>query len=136
MESNKHNLGPLETYLLSVLCEQKDASVRELMAIGKLKAAYTTIMTTLDRLYKKGLLSRAKDPQGRAFRYSLRHDERELYRTVFGPDLKVLLRSASSAALPVSFLVDTVTEHDAAWLDEMERAINRKRQELKKQKRS
>jgi len=32
---------------------------------------------------------------------------------------------------PLSFLVDAVTEHDAALLPELERAVERKRRELR-----
>jgi len=133
----KHSqLGPLETHVLSVLCQRKDATVRELLAAGDIDAAYTTIMTTLDRLYKKGLLDREADSQGRAYRYRLKLSKQNLYQTVFGPGLNQLLQSAANPSLPVSFLVDTVAEHDAALLDELSRAVNRKRQELRRREKS
>ncbi len=51
----------------------------------------------------------------------------------FSPnELEKLLRSAQDTATPLSFLVDTVTQHDARLLDELERVVDRKRQELKK----
>jgi predicted transcriptional regulator len=124
-------LGPLETHLLGLLCRIKDATVRELLGCGEIKAAYTTVMTTLDRLYKKGFLDREPDTgQGRAFRYRLKQGQREIYQAVLGSDLSCILRSASDPALPVSFLVDAVAEHDASLLDELGRAVNRKRQEM------
>jgi predicted transcriptional regulator len=130
--SEQAQLGPLETHLLAVLCRVKDATVRELLATGKVKAAYTTIMTTLDRLYKKGFLDRSLDTQRQAFRYRLKQGEREFYRAVLGSGLNRILRDAASPSAPVSFLVDAVTEHDAALLDELERAVSRKRQELRR----
>lgn len=130
--SEQAELGPLETHLLGLLCRVKDATVRELLVAGKIKAAYTTIMTTLDRLYKKGFLDRALDAQGHAFRYRLKQGEREFYRAVLGSGLNRVLRAAANVSLPVSFLVDAVTEHDAALLDELGRAVNRKRQELRR----
>ena len=45
-------------------------SVREVRSGLGDGLAYTTVMTTLDRLYKKGLLERQRD--GRAFRYAAR----------------------------------------------------------------
>ncbi len=45
---------------------------------GKIHQAYTTVMTTLDRLYKKGLLDRVAE--NRAFRYTPRHTRQELQR--------------------------------------------------------
>jgi predicted transcriptional regulator len=126
-------LGPLETHLLGLLCRIKNATVRELLASGEVAAAYTTVMTTLDRLYKKGLLGREADSgQGRAFRYRLKQGQREIYQVVLGSDLTRILRSAADPALPVSFLVDAVAEHDETLLDELRRAVNRKRQELRR----
>ncbi|MFZ0286200.1 MAG: BlaI/MecI/CopY family transcriptional regulator, partial [Terriglobales bacterium] len=74
--SPKAQLGPLEQRLLEELWKCKSATVRELVDHGDLKLAYTTVMTTLDRLYKKQLLDRAAE--GRAFRYHPRHTQDEL----------------------------------------------------------
>ena len=126
-------LGPLETELLAAVCRRGHATVRELLAEG-LDFAYTTVMTTLDRLYKKNLLARELDPQRRAFRYRVKPSEPELYRAVLGRDLTHILRSASDPALPVSFLVDAVAEHDSELLDELQRAVERKRRELRRRK--
>src|SRR3954467_4117703 len=68
-------LGPLEQELLRVLWTRGDATVRELIEVSAVDGAYTTIMTTLDRLYKKGLLERS--PEGRAFRYRPKQSEAE-----------------------------------------------------------
>lgn len=125
-----HRLGPLETQLLRVLWQRGDATVRELMAEPAICGAYTTLMTTLDRLHKKGLLDRVLD--GRAFRYSPTLTEEEYNRSAFAAGLSELLHSARDAAAPLSFLVDTVTQHDAKLLGELERLVDRKRQELKK----
>jgi predicted transcriptional regulator len=131
-DSKQAQLGPLETHLLSLLCQRKDATVRELLASGKIEAAYTTVMTTLDRLYKKGFLNRASDVQGQAFRYSLNQGERKFYRAILGAKISCLLQSAANPCLPLSYLVDAVTEHDSALLEELRRAVNRKRQELRR----
>jgi len=123
------NLGPLETELLRALWKRGNATVRELIAEGHSLAAYTTVMTTLDRLHKKGLLERA--PHGRAYRYSPRYTEAEYNRLLFTGAVQRLLRSSAVSVAPVSFLVDAVTEHDAALLRELERAVERKRRELR-----
>ena len=128
----RHQLGPLELHLLGVVCRRSNATVRELLEENEVDAAYTTVMTTLDRLFKKGLLDRATDGRGHAFRYRLKNTQQDLYRTVLGPDLKQLLASAADPSLPVSFLVDTVAEHDTALLDELTRAVNRKQRELRR----
>ncbi len=45
-------LGPLETQLLRLVWERGHATVRELIDSREVSGAYTTVMTTLDRLYK------------------------------------------------------------------------------------
>lgn len=121
-------LGPLELQLLRTLWQRGDATVRELLDDAAFPAAYTTVMTTLDRLYKKGLLDRALE--GRAFRYRPNQTEEEYNRRNLADGLKSLLDSAGDPSAPLSFLVDTVAQHDARLLDELERAVGRKRQKL------
>lgn len=122
-------LGPLETELLRALWRRGDGTVRELLDDLGAPCAYTTVMTTLDRLYKKGVLERAQD--GRAFRYRPRQTEEEFNRGTVASQVQELLASSGDAAAPISFLVDTVTEHDAALLVELQRAVERKRRQLK-----
>jgi len=43
-------LGPLEQRLLGEVWARNNATVRELIEHGQLEIAYTTVMTTLDRL--------------------------------------------------------------------------------------
>lgn len=124
-------LGPLETELLHALRRRGDATVRELLDEAAVQAAYTTVMTTLDRLYKKGFLDRVLD--GRAFRYRSKETAEEYNRNTVAAGLQELLISASDPSSPLSFLVDTVTEHDAALLDELRRAVGRKRRALRKE---
>ncbi len=128
---SSRSLGPLENQLLRALWQRGHATVRELLVESGSESAYTTIMTTLDRLFKKGLLEREHD--GRAFRYRPRQSEAEHSQSAVASNLQKLLHVSSDAAVPVSFLVDAVTEHDVALLDELERAIRRKRRELRKQ---
>jgi len=106
--------------------------VRELLAAGEVHAAYTTVMTTLDRLFKKGLLDRRPDGSSRAFRYRLKPATRDFYHSALSADVERLIASSSDPTMPVSFLVDAVAQHDAALLDELGRAVNRKRRELRR----
>jgi len=133
-EPKAPQLGPLERRLLALLCQRTGATVRELLSCGQIQAAYTTVMTTLDRLYKKGFLERTHDAEGKAFRYRLKNGEREFYNLVLGPDLKSVLASAVNPSMPMSFLVDAVAEHDAALLTELRRQVDRKRHELRSSK--
>jgi predicted transcriptional regulator len=124
------SLGPLEQELLRAVWRRGDATVRELTDSGEVEGAYTTLMTTLDRLYKKGIL--AREAEGRAFRYRPLYSEEDLKRNFVADGLKQLFGSKNPAPAPVSFLVDEITKHDATLLDELERAIERKRRELGK----
>ena len=123
-------LGPLESRLLQSLWDRGDATVRELLVENHLRAAYTTIMTTLNRLHKKGLLDRVFDGQHRAFRYRPTQTQDEFLRSTLTADVEQWLRSATHPALPLSLLVEAVTKHDAALLDELMRAVERKKREL------
>jgi BlaI family transcriptional regulator, penicillinase repressor len=123
-----NQLGPLEQRLLGEIWSRNDATVRELIHHAQLEMAYTTVMTTLDRLYKKGLLGRTEE--GRAFRYFPRVTKEELQREAAGQAIQQLL-GAGPASLPLSYLVEAVTEHDTQLLDELQQLIENKRRELR-----
>ena len=123
------NLGPLEARLLDALRLRGDATVRELLLEAGSGTAYTTVMTTLDRLYKKGLLDRMAE--GRAFRYSPRHTQEEIQRAVAGEAIQQLFDSSQTSSLPLSYLIEIVTGRDFVLLDELQSLIERKRQELR-----
>ena len=68
-------LGSLESALLELVWRLGESSVRQLHAQSPPGLAYTTIMTTVDRLYKKGLLKRSR--VGKAYVYGPRLAEKE-----------------------------------------------------------
>jgi predicted transcriptional regulator len=123
-------LGPLEQQVLEALWARGTATVRELLEDQKITQAYTTVMTTLDRLYKKRLLDRVAE--GRAFRYSPRQTPEELRRVAVAEGLRQLLASCDASSLPLSYLVEALSTHDAQLLDELMVLVERKRRELKK----
>jgi predicted transcriptional regulator len=57
---NPPALGPLEIAVMEILWVQGESNVHDVVEKLGRPLAYTTVMTTLDRLYKKGLLSRHK----------------------------------------------------------------------------
>ena len=128
-QSSLTQLGPLEQRLLQEIWARGPATVRELLADSAMKIAYTTVMTTLDRLYKKQLLNRSAE--GRAFRYSARVTREELQRAAAGQAIQQLLDSGSAASLPLSYLVEAVTEHDIELLGELQQLVENKRRELR-----
>jgi predicted transcriptional regulator len=121
-------LGPLEQRLLDALWARGSATVRELVDGGCADLAYTTVMTTLDRLFKKGVLTRSEE--GRAFRYVARFSREELRREAAGHAFRQLLDASPASSLPLSFLVEILGERDAQLLDDLRKLVERKRREL------
>jgi len=120
-------LGSLERDVLEQLwAADGEASVRQVQAAcGEL--AYTTVLTTLDRLFRKGLVQRRRD--GRAFLYRPRLSRDELRQGLASDVIDSLLGADAEAARPVmSTFIDVVEQRDAALLDELERLLrDRKR---------
>src|SRR5262245_38783306 len=103
-----------------------EVSVRDLLETFDGAFAYTTLMTTVDRLYKKRLLDRRRE--GRAFLYTARISQEQLRRGVAADVIDSLLGEGSDSARPVmSTFVDAVGERDRALLDEPEEPIRRRR---------
>jgi predicted transcriptional regulator len=122
-------VGPLEERLLDKLWDRDSATVRELLDDSSLDLAYTTVMTTLDRLFKKNLLSR--EAEGRAFRYTPRFTREELHRDAAGEAFRQMLNASPASSLPLSHLVEIVSEKDAELLDRLHDAVEAKRAELR-----
>jgi predicted transcriptional regulator len=126
--SASQQLGPLEQRMLDVLWARGSATVRDLVESGCQDLAYTTVMTTLDRLFKKGLLTRSEE--GRAFRYSPQFSREELHREAASQAFRQLLDASPASDLPLSFLVEILGERDAQLLDDLRKLVERKRREL------
>ena len=107
-------LGALEREVMALAWDRPEVSVRDVCDRLGTGVAYTTVMTTMDRLFKKGLLARRK--AGRAFVYRAAATRHELENAV------------------LSSLVDVVSERDRALLDELERLVREKRRSLERQK--
>ena len=108
-------LGPLERRVLEALWQRLEpSSVRALLQCFP-NLAYTTLMTTLDRLHRKGWLDRTKS--GRAFVYHPRWRRDELARA----ENRAVLRPL------VSFLVETIDDVDTELLDELEELVRTRR---------
>jgi len=122
-------LGPLERQTLVEVWRRGDTSVRDLFVSFEKRIAYTTLMTTLDRLYKKRLLSRRKD--GRAFIYSAMVTNEELEQSIAEDVINGLLGQNSEGVEPIlACIVDTISDNDRELLNELDRLIKQKRLEL------
>jgi predicted transcriptional regulator len=124
-------LGTLERRVLEEIWRRKEVTVREVYGLFGERIAYTTVMTTLDRLFKKKLLQRRKD--GRAFLYSASISEADLKQGITEDVIEGLLAHHAEAVGPVlACIVDAVSEQDKELLDELDRLIKQKRKELKR----
>jgi predicted transcriptional regulator len=126
--TSAQQLGPLEQRLLDGLWVRGNATVRELVDESYQDLAYTTVMTTLDRLFKKGLLTRSEE--GRAFRYAPRYSREQLHREAAGHAFRQLLDASPASTLPLSLLVEILGERDAQLLDDLGELVESKRRQL------
>ena len=123
--------GPLEARVLDALWGRTgEARVRDLLPAFP-GVAYTTVMTTLDRLFRKGMLERRKT--GRAFAYRPRLTREALRSQLAGSAIATLLPGEADAVRPIlSMFVDAVGERDRALLDELESLIRSRRDEIER----
>jgi len=87
-------------------------------------SAYTTLMTTMDRLHRKGVLERRK--VGRAFAYRAVSSRQELESGLVTRALQSVLKTGSAEPI-LSFFVEEVSRQDDRLLDELERLVREKR---------
>jgi len=128
-------LGPLETEVMEVCWAAADASAREV--VDSLNArrkrsrrhaaetlAMTTVVTTLDRLYRKGLLVR-RGTRG-DYRYAADMSREELERRLVQRVLEELVEDFREPTL--SYLADHL-DMDAAEVERLDEEIERRRRE-------
>lgn len=128
----QHALGELECAVLEHVWSLREATVHDVVAQMNRPLAYTTIMTTLDRLYRKGLLLRLK--RGRAFVYAAAHSKQDLQREI----ARELVNEISADPMHsknflLSFLIESVDPEDAEVLAKLEAAIREKRRQSKQE---
>lgn len=121
-----HVLGELETAVMESLWREPGQTVSEVeeRLQREREIAHTTVLTTLDRMHRKGYLTRAK--QGKAFVYAPRYTREEFERGVAQEVLGALLHQFTEPAL--SAFVELVGEN-AHTLDQLEAMIQEKRRQ-------
>jgi predicted transcriptional regulator len=119
-----HVLGKLQTTVMEVLWHEPGLTVNEveMRLQHRREIAHTTVLTTLDRMHRKGYLTREK--QGKAFVYEPSYTREEFEQRVAQEVLGSLLGQFSEPAL--SAFVDIVSE-DSEKLDRLEAMIKEKR---------
>ena len=120
------SLGALEAQVMAVLWSGDHATVtvREVLVVlhaesGTKKHAYTTIMTVLDNLYRKGLVNRQRD--GRSFRY-----EAALTREQYTAELlDEVLSTATDTRGTLMHFVESMSDRE---VDELRHALEAARE--------
>ena len=130
LASRKIRLGPLEEKVLSAMCERPDGiTIRELRERADIGRAYITIVTTMNRLRKKGLVDRIaiEGTKVVTFRYVPRFTMAEVERDVAGHAIRQVLGLDLSGPLLLSRMVEEISEHDSELLEELGRLLDEKR---------
>jgi len=124
--------GALEQRVLGIVWELGEANVRAVRARLTEPLAYTTIMTTLDRLFRKGVLERKR--AGKAYVYWAVGPRVELEGSLLAQVVTRALGGAGKREPLLSSFVNALSSRDHALLDELEQAVRERRRALKRQK--
>ena len=121
--------GHLEERVMDILWSCSEANVRDVVDKLERPLAYTTVMTTLDRLYKKGLLARRKE--SRAFIYSPRMTKNDWEKErASGLVAQFLSGPDEGRELLLSTFLDAMGDLDEQLLEELEKKIRAQRRRL------
>ncbi|WP_347331142.1 BlaI/MecI/CopY family transcriptional regulator [Marinimicrobium locisalis] len=123
---NTPPLGDLEIAVMKVLWQAPEQSAKDLHAtLGNARGiSLNTIQSTLDRLYRKQLLSRTK--VAHAFRYRPQVPRQQL---IAGLINDLLGRFADDARSSLAAFVDAADQMDERALDELEQVLKARRGE-------
>lgn len=120
-------LGTLEAQVMEVIWDAADPvaveDVRSALETQGKESAYTTIMTTMSRLFDKGLL--AREQRGRAYFYWPALSRSELDRSVTRRVIDGLLASFTEPA--ISYFVEAVRDGHPEQLDQLAQIIDEHR---------
>ena len=121
-----HVLGELESAVMEILWSKSEQTVIDVEERLRQKRdiAHTTVLTTLDRMYRKGYLTREK--QAKAFVYSPQYTRNEFERMMTQEVLGALIDHSAETA--VSTFVDLIG-NDPGALDQLEAKIREKRRQ-------
>lgn len=124
-------LGKLEREVMDMIWKHGEISVREVYRAFDERIAYTTLMTTLQRLHKKGVLKCRK--QGRAFFYAPLVSPAEFEQGIAKDVIAGMMSRSTDAVEPLlACIVDAVSERDREYLDALDRLIQEKKQESRR----
>lgn len=115
-----------ELEVLQILWDHGPATVRETLDRLPRERAYTSVMSLMNVMFDKGLLTR--EPEGRAFRYTAKHEPGHHERSIVG-DMLDRVFSGSATAL-VSRLLEQAEPTDEE-LEAIRRTISRHKRQRK-----
>lgn len=123
-QDSKQVLGELESAVMDILWQQPHQTVIEVEEqLRKTREiAHTTVLTTLDRMHRKGYLSRTK--QSKAFVYAPRYTHKEFEQGMAQEVLSALISGLGNSA--ISTFVELISE-DKEKLDHLEALIKEKK---------
>lgn len=130
LAARKIRLGPLEERLLAAVCERPEGiTIREIRERADVGRAYMTIVTTMNRLRKKGLVDRVAMDGSKVvtFRYVPRFTMAQVERDVASHAIRKVLGLDVAGPLLLSQIVEEISEHDAELLGELGRLVEEKR---------
>ena len=104
---------------MAILWEGEPMAVRRVVDRLGGELAYTTVMTTLDRLYKKGLLDRERE--GNAYVYRAAMTEEGYHQALVEATIGGLMKKSAGPVLTA--FVDTAAELDEENLERLEKLI-------------
>ena len=109
--------GALEQRVLEVLWAKGGERVKDIICGGCQGLAYSTVMSAMARMVKRGLLRRSEVRP--AFIYSARLSREELHRHLISHGLKKGPSSARSPLPSPSLHAETLSERDFQFLNEL-----------------
>lgn len=97
-------LGVLEQEIFSIVLQEEDITVREAVAIMNQKRhiAYTTVLTVMEHLVRKGFLTHEKE--GKSYRYTPVREKESFVRHAIQTSMYTMIRTYGVRTLLLSFL--------------------------------
>lgn len=124
-EGLTHIFGELEAKLVEAVWELEQASVQDVIDHLGGNLNYKTIMTVLNRLTEKGVLSRRKE--SRAFIYTATASKQDLLAGVFDQMVRGMF-NADFRQIALAQLIETVEAIDPQLLDDIGHLIEQRKQ--------
>jgi len=120
-----NTLGELETEIMEIIWRLKSASVREVLQHllkRRRQSAYTTIMTIMSRLAKKGILKRRFNGSG-SYIYTPTQDKKTFFATNSRGTIERLIKQFGEVA--VAQFIDVVEGSDQKDLVQWQRKLKK-----------